>query len=205
MREKFVLNLAASFNEQLSPVAPFLFYVVIAGIIFIETGLLVGFFLPGDSLLFSAGLVAATRDDVNIVFLVLIIFLAAFIGDQVGYVIGRKIGRPYLEKHKSKRMIKMLERSERFYERYGWWSVVIARYIPWVRTFVPPIAGAVKMNYYKFLSANALGALLWGAGITLAGFYSGSIPWVKDISYALAAFFITASLLSALMNYLREK
>jgi membrane-associated protein len=147
----------------------------------------------------------AARDDINIAFLVFAVFLAAFIGDQVGYVIGRKIGRPYLEKHKSKRMIKMLERSERFYERYGWWSVVIARYIPWVRTFVPPIAGAVKMNYYKFLSANALGALLWGAGITLAGFYSGSIPWVKDISYALAAFFITASLLSALINYLREK
>ena len=200
-----MLELAASFDDQLSPVAPFLFYVVIAGIIFIETGLLVGFFLPGDSLLFSAGLVAAARDDLNIVFLVLAIFLAAFIGDQVGYVIGRKVGRPYLEKHKSKRMIKMLERSERFYERYGWWSVVIARYIPWVRTFVPPIAGAVKMNYYKFLSANALGALLWGAGITLAGFYSGSIPWVNDISYVLAAFFITASLISALMNYLRDK
>ena len=205
MREKFVLNLAASFNEQLSPVAPFLFYVVIAGIIFIETGLLVGFFLPGDSLLFSAGLVAAARDDINIAFLVFAVFLAAFIGDQVGYVIGRKVGRPYLEKHKSKRMMKMLERSERFYERYGWWSVVIARYIPWGRTFVPPIAGAVKMNYYKFLSANALGALLWGAGITLAGFYSGSIPWVKNISYALAAFFITASIVSAFLNYLRDK
>jgi membrane-associated protein len=200
-----VLNFAASFDEQLSPVAPFIFYVVIAGIIFVETGLLIGFFLPGDSLLFSAGLVAAARDDINIVFLVLAIFLAAFIGDQVGYVIGRKVGRPYLEKHKSKRMMKMLERSERFYERYGWWSVVIARYIPWVRTFVPPIAGTVKMNYYKFLSANALGALLWGAGITLAGFYSGSISWVKDISYALAAFFIIASLISALMSYLREK
>ena len=195
----------ATFDEQLSPVTPFLFYVVIAGIIFVETGLLIGFFLPGDSLLFSAGLVAAARDDINIVFLIFAIFLAAFIGDQVGYVIGRKVGRPYLEKHKSKRMMRMLERSERFYERYGWWSVVIARYIPWVRTFVPPIAGAVKMNYYKFLSANALGALLWGAGITLAGFYSGSIPWVKDISYALAVFFITASLISALMNYLREK
>ena len=200
-----MLNFAASFDEQLSPVAPFLFYIVIAGIIFVETGLLIGFFLPGDSLLFSAGLVAAARDDINIAFLVFAVFLAAFIGDQVGYVIGRKVGRPYLEKHKSKRMIKMLERSERFYERYGWWSVVIARYIPWVRTFVPPIAGAVKMNYYKFLSANALGALLWGAGITLAGFYSGSISWVKDISYALAVFFITASLLSALINYLREK
>jgi membrane-associated protein len=200
-----MLTLAASFDEQLSPVAPFLFYVVIAGIIFIETGLLLGFFLPGDSLLFSAGLVAAARDDINIVFLILAIFLAAFIGDQVGYVIGRKLGRPYLEKHKSKRMQRMLERSERFYERYGWWSVVIARYIPWVRTFVPPIAGTVKMNYYKFLSANALGALLWGVGITLAGFYSGSISWVKDISYFLAAFFITGSIISALINYRRDR
>ena len=198
-------NFAASFDTQLSPVAPFLFYLVIGVIIFIETGLLIGFFLPGDSLLFSAGLVAAARDDLNIVILISVIFLAAFIGDQVGYVIGRKLGRPYLERRNTPRMMRMLARSEKFYDRYGWWSVVIARYIPWVRTFVPPIAGTVKMNYYKFLSANALGAVLWGAGITLAGFYSGSIPWVKDISYALAAFFITASLLSALVNYLREK
>jgi membrane-associated protein len=70
---------------------------------------------------------------------------------------------------------------------------------------VPPIAGTVKMNYYKFLTANALGAFLWGVGITMAGFYSGSIPWVKDISYALAILFISASLISALRNYLREK
>jgi membrane-associated protein len=200
-----MLSYAASFDEQLSPVAPFLFYLVIAGIIFVETGLLIGFFLPGDSLLFSAGLVAAARDDINIAFLIFSIFLAAFIGDQVGYVIGRKVGRPYLEKHKSKRMQKILVKSEKFYERYGWWSVVIARYIPWVRTFVPPIAGTVKMNYYKFLSANALGALLWGVGITLAGYYSGSIPWVRDISYGLAAFFISASLIAALRNYLRDR
>ena len=198
-------NFAASFDAQLSPVAPFLFYIVIGLIIFIETGLLLGFFLPGDSLLFSAGLVAAARDDINIVILVFIVFLAAFIGDQVGYVLGRKIGRPYFQRRNSKRMQKMLARSERFYERYGWWSVVIARYIPWVRTFVPPIAGTVKMNYYKFLSANALGAFLWGVGITLAGYYSGSISWVKDISYALAAFFISGSLISAFINYRRDR
>ena len=198
-------NFAASFDNQLSPVAPFLFYVVVAGIVFIETAFLVGFFLPGDSLLFSAGLVAAARTDVNIVILIFAVFLAAFIGDQVGYVLGRKIGRPYFQRRNSKRMQQMLIKSERFYERYGWWSVVIARYIPWVRTFVPPIAGTVKMNYYKFLTANALGAFLWGVGITMAGFYSGSIPWVKDISYALAIFFISASLISALRNYLREK
>jgi len=200
-----VSNFAASFDTQLSPVAPFLFYVVVAGVVFIETAFLVGFFLPGDSLLFSAGLVAAARTDINVVILVFAVFLAAFIGDQVGYVLGRKIGRPYFQRRNSKRMQKMLIKSERFYERYGWWSVVIARYIPWVRTFVPPIAGTVKMNYYKFLTANALGAFLWGVGITLAGFYSGSISWVKDISYGLAFFFIGASLISALLNYLREK
>jgi membrane-associated protein len=198
-------NLAASFDSQLSPVAPFLFYLVIGIIIFVETGLLIGFFLPGDSLLFSAGLVAAAREDINIVFLILVIFMAAFVGDQVGYVIGRKLGRPYLERKNTPRMQKMLARSERFYERYGWWSVVIARYIPWVRTFVPPIAGTVRMNYYKFLSANALGALFWGVGITLAGFYSGSISWVRDISYFLAAFFITGSIISAIINYRRDR
>jgi membrane-associated protein len=198
-------NFAASFDTQLSPVAPFLFYLVIGVIIFIETGLLIGFFLPGDSLLFSAGLVSAARDDLNIVILISVIFLAAFIGDQVGYVIGRKLGRPYLERRNTPRMMRMLARSEKFYARYGWWSVVIARYIPWVRTFVPPIAGTVKMNYYKFLSANALGALLWGVGITLAGYYSGSIPWVRDISYGLAAFFISASLIAAFRNYLRDR
>jgi membrane-associated protein len=198
-------NFAASFDTQLSPVAPFLFYLAIGVIIFIETGLLIGFFLPGDSLLFSAGLVAAARDDLNIVILISVIFLAAFIGDQVGYVIGRKLGRPYLERRNTPRMMRMLARSEKFYARYGWWSVVIARYIPWVRTFVPPIAGTVKMNYYKFLSANALGALLWGVGITLAGFYSGSIEWVKDISYFLAAFFITGSIISAIINYRRDR
>ncbi len=197
-------NFAASFDTQLSPVAPFLFYVVIGAIIFIETGLLVGFFLPGDSLLFSAGLVAAVRDDLNVVILISVVFLAAFIGDQVGYVIGRKVGRPYFDRAKSPIMKKMLVRSEIFYEKYGWWSVVIARYIPWVRTFVPPIAGTVKMNYYKFLSANILGAFLWGVGITLAGFYSGSIPWVKNISYGLAAFFIIGSFVSAFINYRRE-
>ena len=197
-------NWAASFDTQLSPIAPFIFYLVVAGIIFVETGLLFGFFLPGDSILFSAGLVAASRSDINIVVLIFLIFLAAFIGDQVGYVLGIKIGRPYLDKRKSPRVQKMIIRSEKFYEKYGWWSVVIARYFPWIRTFVPPIAGTVKMNYYKFLSANALGALLWGAGITSAGYFSGSLPWVKNISYFLAAFFITLSIISGIRNYRRE-
>ena len=198
------MELSASFDAQLSSLAPFIFYVVVAGIVFIETGLLFGFFLPGDSILFSAGLVAAAHGNINIVILVTAIFLAAFFGDQVGFVIGRVVGRPYLDKRDSPRMKRMIANSEAFYEKTGWWAVVAARFFPWIRTFVPPIAGAAKMNYYKFLSANALGALLWGVGITLAGFYAATLPWVKNSSYAIAAFFITASLISALVNYRRR-
>jgi membrane-associated protein len=199
------MELAASFDAQLSSLAPFIFYIVVAGIVFIETGLLIGFFLPGDSILFSAGLVAAAHGNINIVILVTVIFLAAFFGDQVGFVIGRVVGRPYLDKRDSPRMKRLIAKSEVFYEKYGWWAVVIARYFPWIRTFVPPIAGAAKMNYYKFLSANALGAFLWGVGITLAGYYAATVPWVKSSSYAIAAFFITASLISALVNFRRRQ
>jgi membrane-associated protein len=198
------MELAASFDSQLSTLAPFIFYVVIGAIVFIETGLLFGFFLPGDSILFSAGLVAAAHGNINILILVSIIFLAAFFGDQVGFVIGRVVGRPYLDKKTSPRIQRMIVNAENFYDKTGWWAVVAARFFPWIRTFVPPIAGAAKMNYYKFLSANVLGALLWGVGITLAGYYAATLPWVKSSSYAIAAFFISASLISALVNYRRR-
>lgn len=200
-----MIELAASFDEQFASISPILVYVIIGAIVFVETGILLGFFLPGDSILFSAGLVAAAHGEVNILILVTVIFIAAFVGDQVGFVLGRKIGRPYLERHKGPKIQKMIERSERFYERTGWWAVVAARFFPWIRTFVPPIAGASHMNYYKFLSANALGAFLWGVGITLAGYYAAEIPWVKTSSYAIAAFFITASVVSSLVSYRRHR
>jgi membrane-associated protein len=200
-----VIELAASFDSQLSSLAPFIFYVIVGAIVFVETGILLGFFLPGDSILFSAGLVAAAHGNINIVILTTVIFLAAFFGDQVGFVIGRVYGRPYLEKRDSKRIQSMIARADRFYEHTGWWAVVTARFFPWIRTFVPPIAGASRMNYYQFLSANALGALLWGVGITLAGFYAATLPWVKSSSYAIAGFFITASIVSMVWNYLRRR
>ena len=199
-----MIELAASFDTQLSALAPFFFYLIIGVIVFVETGVLLGFFLPGDSLLFSAGLVAAAHGNINIVILVTVIFLAAFFGDQVGFVIGRVYGRPYLDKRTSKRMQALIVRADRFYEQTGWWAVVTARFLPWIRTFVPVIAGASRMNYYQFLSANALGALLWGVGITLAGFYAATIPWVKTFSYAIAAFFIIASIVSMVWNYSRR-
>jgi len=199
------MDIAASFDAQLAPLAPFFIYLVAAIFVFIETALIFAFFLPGDSLLFSVGLVAATHGDVNIVILCTVIFAAAFFGDQVGFVLGRVIGRPYLDKRTSPRIQLMIKKSEEFYERTGWWAVVAARFFPWIRSFVPPIAGASKMNYYKFLSANTLGGLLWGVGITLTGYYAATIPWVKTSSYAIAAFFIVGSLVSALVNYLRHR
>ncbi|MEN9687701.1 MAG: hypothetical protein RL381_713 [Actinomycetota bacterium] len=198
------MELLASFDAQFNALAPFVFYLLVGAIVFVETGLLFGFFLPGDSILFSAGLVAAAKGDINIAILIMVILAAAFFGDQIGFVIGRVIGRPYLVKRKSPRMQRMIANSERFYEHTGWWAVVAARFFPWIRTFVPPIAGASKMNYYKFLSANALGAVLWGAGITLAGYYAATLPWVKTSSYAIATFFICASIVSGILNYLRR-
>ncbi len=200
-----MIEFAASFDTQYAQLTPFLIYLITAVIIFAETGILLGFFLPGDSILYSAGLITATRNDTNIAILVVLIFIAAFLGDQVGYVLGRMIGRPYLEKNRSPRIQRLVSGSEKFYEHTGWWAVVAARFFPWVRSFVPPIAGAARMNYYRFLSANTLGALLWGVGITLAGFYSAKFPWVKGSSYAIAIFFISASLISAILNYFRAK
>lgn len=195
---------AASFDERFSPLAPFLLYLLVWGVVFLETGVLLAFWLPGDSILFSAGLVAAARDDMNIAILVAGIFLAAFIGDQFGYVIGRKLGRPYLERATSARVKRMVARSEEFYLKNGWWAVTAARFFPWFRTFIPPIAGAAKMPYYKFLSANAVGALAWGVGITLAGYYSATIPAVKSSSYAIATFFIGGSIVSIIWRRTRS-
>jgi len=183
--------------------APFLLYIFMGVIIFLETGVLVAFFIPGDSLLFFAGLVAASTENVNILLLVTIIFFAAFMGDQVGFALGRTVGRSYLEKSKRPGFLKMVTRAERFYERYGWWAVVFARFYPWIRTFVPPIAGISKMNYYRFLSANALGAFVWGVGMTMLGYYAVQFPWIDENSKLIALFFIVLSLVSGFVNYLR--
>ena len=195
----------ASFDAQLANIGPLLFYVIAFLVMYVENGIMLGFFLPGDSLLFSAGLVAASNKSIDVALLCVIVFLGAFIGDQTGYVIGRKYGRPYIDKKNSPKMQRMIQRAERFYDQSGWWAVVAARYFPWIRTFVPPIAGAAKMRYYSFLSANAVGALLWSVLITLAGYYSATIPWVKNSSYAIATFFIAGSLISSVAGYLRRR
>ena len=199
------MSIADWLEQSLNASAPLLLYISFALIIFIETGILIAFFLPGDSILFAAGLIAGSRDDVNIAFLVFFIFLAAFIGDQVGYVLGRKYGRSYLERRDSERMKRMVARAEEFYRKYGWSAVILARFYPWIRTFMPPIAGIGKMNYYKFLAANALGAFIWGVGITLLGYYAVSIPALKDSSRFIAGFFIALTIAITVRNYLRAR
>ena len=197
--------LQASFDNQLANLAPFILYLIAFLVMYVETGIMLGFFLPGDSFLFSAGLVAMSNKSIDISLLCLVVFLGAFIGDQTGYVIGRKYGRPYIDKKNSPKLQGLIQRAERFYEQSGWWAVVAARYFPWIRTFVPPIAGAAKMRYYSFLTANAVGALLWAVLITLAGYYAATFPLVKSSSYALAIFFISASLISSVVGYLRRR
>jgi len=183
-----------------------LFYLAVWGLVFAGTGLLIGAFIPfitGDSLVFAAGLVAASSiTGVNIWVMATGVGIAAWLGDQVGYTLGRHYGRPYLDKRKGRWIRTGIEKSETLFLAWGWWAVVISRFMPWARVFVPVIAGISKMNYYKFFSANLVGALAWGVGLTLCGYYSASIPAVKDASYIIAGFFIAASLIAGIRVWL---
>ena len=186
-------------------IGPILFYLAVFGLVFAGTGLFVGAFIPfitGDSLVFAAGLVsAAHQDSINIVVMVLGVGIAAWLGDQVGYTLGRHYGRPYLDKRRGNWLRRAIERSEQFYVRYGWWSIVVARFVPWGRVIIPALAGIAKMNYYKFFSANAVGALLWGSGLTLAGFFTYSIPWVRSMVYVIALVVITLSIIAGVRTW----
>ena len=186
-----------------------LFYLVVWGLVFAGTGLLIGAFIPfitGDSLVFAAGLIAASNaSQVNILVMATGVGIAAWLGDQVGYTLGRHYGRPYLDKRKGKWIKKGIEKSEALFLAWGWWAVVVARFMPWARVFVPVVAGIANMNYYKFFSANLVGALAWGVGLTMAGYYSASIPIVKNASYLIAGVFITASLIAGIRIWLLNR
>ena len=149
----------------------------VAAIVFAESGLLIGFFLPGDSLLFATGfLIHSGLLDFNIHLAVLIIFIAAVLGDNVGYTFGRKLG-PRLFKKKDARLFKQeyVQRAQEFYEKHGGKTIILARFIPIVRTFAPVVAGASHMNYKRFLLFNVIGGFLWAAGVTYLGYFLGDI------------------------------
>lgn len=198
----------AQLNDLLSNVGSIVFYLAVWGLVFAGTGLFVGAFIPfitGDSLLFAAGLVAAASDSLNIWLLAIGVGIAAFIGDQVGFVLGRHLGRPYLDRKSGPRMRRIIDRVDRFYHQYGWWSVVIARFVPWARVFVPWIAGIGRMNYYSFLSANFVGALAWGTGLVAVGYFAASIPVVKNLAYVIAGIMITLSIVFGIRTWRADK
>ena len=195
-------------NNWLEVFGPFLFYAIVWGLVFVGTGLFVGAFVPfvtGDSLLFAAGLIAASASNINVAILVGGVFIAAFLGDQVGFIIGRHYGRPYLDKRGGRKTQLMIRKTENFYLKYGWWAVVVARFMPWARVIIPVVAGVGRMNYYKFLTSNFVGALAWGIGITLTGFYAATLPAVKSGAYAIAAFFIIGSIVAGTRTWLADR
>lgn len=180
-------------------------YAVLWTLVFVESGLLVGFFLPGDTVLFTAGLLSADpATGLSLPVLVVGTLVAAVSGDAVGYWSGRRLGRPWLVR-RAGRAAKHVERAERFYARYGWWAVVVARFIPWVRTFTPIVAGVAQMPYPRFLSANVVGALCWGAGLITLGHVAYAVEWVRYLAYAVAAVAVLSSVVVPLVARRRRR
>jgi membrane-associated protein len=183
------------------------------GIIFAETGLLLGFFLPGDSLLVLAGLVAAVGKDsnlnleINLVVVLVGVFVAAVLGAQVGYLIGRTAG-PALFRKPDSRLFKheYVEKAQHYFDKYGAKTVVVARFIPIVRTFANPMAGVAGMPARSFTIFNVLGAALWAVGVTLFGFALGkTIPSAEDHLLLIEAGIIVLSLLPIAFEVIRSR
>lgn len=178
---------------------------VVALIVFAESGLLIGFFLPGDTLLFSAGLLAS-QGLFPLWALILSTIIAAIIGDNVGYSIGRRTGHRIFKKEDSLLFHKdHLIRAEKFYERHGGKTITIARFVPMVRTFAPIVAGVGKMPRRKFMFYNVIGGVLWGGGVTLLGYWLGArIPHLDEyIEYVLIGV-VLLSLGLSFLHIIRE-
>lgn len=175
-------------------------------IVFIETGFFVGFFLPGDSLLVTAGVFAAAGN-LNLAKLLLLVPLCAIVGDQIGYWIGRKAGQSLYRREDSLIFRKRhLEHAHQFYEKYGGKTVIMARFMPIVRTFCPPVAGAAMMPYPRYVTFDILGGILWVGSMILSGYFLGSvIPDIGSrIHYVIAAV-IVLSLLPPVISVLRAR
>jgi membrane-associated protein len=184
------------------------FLLVIMAVVFAESGLLVGFFLPGDSLLFSAGLVVATNGGKpNIALLLLCCFVAAALGDQVGYIFGARIG-PALFDRPDSRLFKQenVTRSHAFFERHGPKALILARFVPVVRTFTPILAGVGQMRYRTFVTFNLIGAAAWSALATLLGYTLGStVPSVEKYLTPVLVVVVALSLLPIGIELLRAR
>ena len=173
-------------------------------IVFAETGLMVGFFLPGDSLLVTAGVFAAAGR-LSILWLNVLLIAAAILGDTVGYWIGRKAGPALFNRPRSRFFNPAhLRRAHDFYEKHGGKTIILARFMPIVRTFAPVVAGMGKMEYHRFLSFNVFGGALWVLSMTLIGYYLGQFPWVKKNIEIVILIVVFLSILPGIIAWARE-
>jgi membrane-associated protein len=180
-------------------------YLLLFLIVFCETGLVVTPFLPGDSLIFAAGALSA-MGSLNVVAFFMTFFVAAVVGDTVNYYIGKKIGNTILEKGKNKFVKKeYIIKAHKFYEKHGAMTIVIGRFIPIIRTFVPFVAGMGEMNYSKFIIYNILGALMWVGLFIVGGYLFGNVPIVKDNFSLVLIAIIVISVLPAVIAVVRER
>jgi len=180
-------------------------YVVLSAIVFAETGLFIGFFLPGDSLLFTAGLIAS-QGFFNVFYLMIVLSLMAIIGDAVGYGIGFKAGgalykRPDTLWFRRKHLLYAKE----FYEEHGGKAIFLARFVPFARTFAPVVAGIAQMSYTRFASYNVFGGIFWVCSMTSAGFFLGSFPWVRHNLEKVVLLIVFVSVLPIVVEYLRNR
>jgi len=180
-------------------------YLGLFAIIFAESGLFFGFFLPGDSLLFTAGLVAS-QGTLNIVLLIVLLAIGAILGDNVGYWFGAKVGSALFRREDSYFFRKKhMDRTKEFYARYGPRAVVFARFVPVVRTFTPILAGVGTMPYQTFLRYNLLGGVLWTSGITLLGYFLGGvIPDLESYLFPIVLGIIVLSFVPIVWEVLKE-
>lgn len=191
-------------EEWLGQFSVVVLYLVVWGIVFAETGLLLGFLLPGDTLLFAAGLIVGQTPGANVWLMAAGVWLAAVVGDQVGYTIGVRLGRPYVARRGPK-VQTGVARAEEFYARYGWFAVVAARWIPWVRTFIPFVAGVARMPRPKFLAANVVGGFIWGPGLIFLGYWAAQVSWLQDAAILVAVIVVTLSMAAGAWVWWRER
>lgn len=167
--------------EGISEIIRFGGLMLLIVIVFAETGLLVGFFLPGDSLLVTAGFLAATTEVLDIWSVLVALSVAAILGDSTGYYIGRKAGAALYNRPHSRLFHRdRLLATKAFYDKYGGMTIILARFMPFARTFAPVVAGIAEMNYRKFVTFNILGGVGWVFGMSLLGYFFGQIPFVKQ-------------------------
>ena len=192
--DTYIISLIASYGV--------LIYLILFLIIFAETGLIITPFLPGDSLLFVAGTIAG-QGSLNVVSIFILLSLAAILGDSLNYALGNYLGERFFVR---KKLIKQehLERTKEFYRKHGGKTIILARFMPIIRTFAPFIAGVGKMDYRKFLSFNIIGGLCWVSLFVLGGYFFGTIPIVKNNLTLIIVLIIITSFIPPIINFLKH-